>query len=496
LLPRAPQNPAGQFGKITTPIPLGSENSNACWMSPTHASSWPTLKSTSSRLLELAALETAAIVAAASCTSRVRLAEGVTQATIVARGAPPEVARIEGTGHGEPAVRVRGGRGRARLCVGWTGHRALYLRASVPGRSPSRAVEVLVRPAPWMRRIDRLLGSLPVSVSVGREGLVSYAHRGEVPRPPASNEKLLLSMALLGRFGPRHTIPTAAECRSVRRGVITGDLWVVGHGDPEVGREDLEHLAMAIRRAGVRTVGGSVVGDTSTLRFVSVPTALTFEQNQGPGGFVFDPERQAAAALTTDLRALGVTVHGAPRAGPVPRAVHPVATVRSARLVDILRRQNTASLNFDAEVLDKLLGRAAFGGPGTISKGARAIEAWARGHGVAVRAVDGSGLSHQDRISTDGMVRLLGVADHSKWGPPLRSTLPSPGQGTLTGRLFGLRVRAKTGTLLGGISALSGWVWVERAGRWEEFSVLSDGLTKARAVSVENAVLTILSTYA
>ncbi|MDP9341204.1 MAG: D-alanyl-D-alanine carboxypeptidase [Actinomycetota bacterium] len=60
----------------------------------------------------------------------------------------------------------------------------------------------------------------------------------------------------------------------------------------------------------------------------------------------------------------------------------------------------------------------------------------------------------------------------------------------------GLRVRAKTGTLLGGVSALSGWVWGERSERWDEFSVLSEGLTKARAVSVENAVATILSTYA
>jgi D-alanyl-D-alanine carboxypeptidase/D-alanyl-D-alanine-endopeptidase (penicillin-binding protein 4) len=345
---------------------------------------------------------------------------------------------------------------------------------------------------------------------VADRGRLPYAHLGEVPRIPASNEKLLLSMALLDRFGPRHTIPTTAECRSVRGGVIAGDLWVVGHGDPEVGLASLDHLARAIRAAGVRTVQGSVIGDTSTfrrgrwapgwhriaLRFISVPTALTFEQNQGPGGFVFDPERRAAAALTADLRALGVTVEGGPRVGSVPPAVHPVAAIRSASLVDILRRQNTASLNLDAEVLDKLLGRAALGGPGTISKGARAIEAWARGHDVAVDAHDGSGLSHRDRISTDGMVALLGAADRSAWGAALRSTLPAPGQGTLTGRLFGLRVRAKTGTLLGGISALSGWVWVERTGRWEEFSVLSDGLTKARAVSVENAVLTILSTYA
>src|SRR5207237_4369550 len=108
----------------------------------------------------------------------------------------------------------------------------------------------------------------------------------------------------------------------------------------------------------------------------------------------FDPELRAAAALTNDLRALGVRVLGRPETGPGPAAAPVLATIRSAPLVDILRHQNRESLNLDAEVLTKMLGAAVFGPPGSIAKGARAIESWAQRHGVNLVAHDGSGLSY------------------------------------------------------------------------------------------------------
>src|SRR5439155_19864654 len=126
--------------------------------------------------------------------------------------------------------------------------------------------------------------------------------------------------------------------------------------------------------------------------------------------------------------------------------------IRSAPLIDVLRRQNLDSLNLDAEVLTKLLGAAVFGSPGSIVKGARAIQRWARLHGADVVAHDGSGLSYTNSVSTNGVARLLSAANRESWGPALRSTLPASGEGTLNGRLFGVRVRAKTGTLLQQVS--------------------------------------------
>jgi PBP4 family serine-type D-alanyl-D-alanine carboxypeptidase len=232
------------------------------------------------------------------------------------------------------------------------------------------------------------------------------------------------------------------------------------------------------------------------LLFVGLPTALTYQQNAGPGGFVIHPERRAAATLRADLRSEGVAVEGPARAGPEGPGRHVLARVLSGHLLDILRRQNENSLNLDAEVLTKMLGAVSYGPPGSIAKGARAVEAWARREGVAVSAHDGSGLSYLDRITTDGMVRLLALAGSDPWGRALRRTLPAAGEGTLAGRLAGLRVRAKTGTLLRRVSALSGWVWLTRARLWAEFSVLSRGLQKSRAVALEDAIVRTLASRA
>jgi serine-type D-Ala-D-Ala carboxypeptidase/endopeptidase (penicillin-binding protein 4) len=388
-------------------------------------------------------------------------------------------------------------------------HAVLALGAALRGRTQARAPAESSRAARWTTRAERLIGRLPVSISVAERGRLVFAHGGNVPRAPASNEKLLLSMALLDRFGAQYRIPTTVEGPRPAHGSVTGNLWLVGHGDPELDDAALGRLARRLRAAGIRTVRGSVVGVTNTftrerwapgwqaiaLQFVALPTALVFDANTSPSGFVFDPERRAAFALTADLRALGVRVRGRPRAGrePAPAPATLATTIRSAPLVEILRRQNVDSLNLDAEVLTKMLGAAAFGPPGSIAKGARAIRRWARRHGVKVVAHDGSGLSYANRVSTNGIVRLLGVANREPCGAALRATLPTAGEGTLAGRLIGVRMRAKTGTLLGQVSALSGWLWLQTSRRRAEFSILSRGLAKPQAVVLEDELVSIVA---
>jgi D-alanyl-D-alanine carboxypeptidase/D-alanyl-D-alanine-endopeptidase (penicillin-binding protein 4) len=425
------------------------------------------------------------------------------RATVLTSG-PERAARITGL-DSAPLVRMRDGRGGIDLCEGWTSGTPLRLRATV-GRSRSAATRLRVLPRPWMQRLERVVGRLPVSVSVGGATGSLYGHGADVGRIPASNEKLLLTMALLDRFGPDARIATTAEARKPAQGVVRGNLWLVGHGDPEVGPSTIERLAARVRAAGIRWIRGSVIGDTSTftrerwapgwrriaLRFVSIPTALTFEGNAGPGGFVFDPERRAASALTADLRALGVRVDGGPDAGPVGRRSRTIASVPSAPLVDVLRRQNTGSVNLDAEVLGKRLGASVFGPPGTTAKGAAAIQRWTSRKGVPVVALDASGLSYRNRITTAAMVRLLTIARRT-WGGTFLSTLAAPGEGTLAGRLGGLAVRAKTGTLLDGVSALSGYVRPAGSSHWLAFSIMSRGLWKDRAVAIEDAVVRIVA---
>jgi D-alanyl-D-alanine carboxypeptidase/D-alanyl-D-alanine-endopeptidase (penicillin-binding protein 4) len=151
--------------------------------------------------------------------------------------------------------------------------------------------------------------------------------------------------------------------------------------------------------------------------------------------------------------------------------------------------------NFFAEVLGKRLAVAVSGVPGTIAHAAAAISSWTKAHGVAIHVYDSSGLSYLDRVTPDGITRLIQFAQGTPWGPTLRSLLPTPGQGTLQGRLAGVRVHAKTGTL-DFVSALSGWVWLSQLGTWAQFSILDRGMQPWVSKPMEDAIVRAVANYA
>lgn len=374
-----------------------------------------------------------------------------------------------------------------------------------PASAVPRRVVVDPVSAPWTRAIDDAVAGHPVSVAVGSLGTVLYQHDGQVSRMPASNEKLLTSMAALDTLGADHRFATvAAVAAPPHGGTVDGDVWLVGSGDPELSTERLATLALRLRAAGVHQVRGSVVGDTSTFSrewwapgwirnvsraYVARPTALAVAGVR-PGG---TPERFAAAVVTDALRSAGVRVAGEPRADGAPDDVRPVAAVRSPTLRGILTRQNHESINFTAEMVTKALGALAVDGPGSTSAGASFVEAWAEDRGVRARVEDGSGLSHLDRIRTVGMVSLLMASEREPWGAVLRASLPQPGTGTLAGRLAGVPVRAKTGTLfVTPASALSGFV-VPASGPRLTFSIFSRGMSKSTAAAIEDSIVRSLA---
>jgi len=403
----------------------------------------------------------------------------------------------------------------ASPCFGWDDMGTVRLRARWPAQDPLNAsasgpvLSLTVVKARWMRRIDRLTAGSAVSVSVREAGEFLYRRRDREQRVPASNQKLLLSMAILDKLGPSFHFETrVVGSTPSEEGVVRGDIWVLGRGDPTTGRGQIRRLARKLVDAGVRRVRGSVMGSTSYFArdwwapgwrwyfptyHVPLPTALTFRGNRSRSGqHVRDPERRAATYLTRRLEALGVRVSGDSGAGRAPGGLDELAAVRSVPLGEIIRQMNTWSSNFHAEVLGKRLGVAASGTPGTIASGAVATARWAANHHAPVTSYDGSGLSYGNRVTAAGVARLLGAAEGLPWGGTLRSSLPAAGQGTLEGRLRGVPVRAKTGTLIG-VSALSGYVWLERRETWAEFSILISGRSKSTAVAVEDAVVRILS---
>jgi D-alanyl-D-alanine carboxypeptidase/D-alanyl-D-alanine-endopeptidase (penicillin-binding protein 4) len=375
------------------------------------------------------------------------------------------------------------------------------------------------RPA-WKQKIDSTIGDRSVSVVVRSHGRRLYSHEAAVPRAPASNMKLILSMASLDKLGPRLRLPTYAESRD-RGAVISGNLWLLGRGDPSVasagdfassmpfGATRLGRLARKIKAAGVRAIDGGVMGSTGYFDHdwfapgwkphfpedeVALPSALTFNGNVAGGRNIADPELRAATALSQKLRKLGVAVRQPAGAGIPPTGLREITRVTSRPLWTLIQYMDRKSSNFFAEVLGKRLAVERYGPPGTIARAAQAISGWAGAHGVPVHTYDASGLSYLDRVSARGIVKLLTVAGRHNWGPLLRRSLATGGEGTLKDRLAGVRVRAKTGTL-DRISALSGWVWLRRSSRWAKFSILDRGMSATRAAAIEDTIVRTISSY-
>jgi hypothetical protein len=287
---------------------------------------------------------------------------------------------------------------------------------------------------------------------------------------------------------------------------------VIGRGDPTLTAVEcgywggfeattLRDLAAGIKRSGITRVHGRVMAARDYFRhdfdapgwqsyvpgrYVQLPSALVLNGNFAVGRH---PERAVAKALTKQLEKIGVRVTGAPGTGDPPATLRRLAVVRSRPLDEIVAYMNHSSNNFFAEVLGKSLGADVYRFPGTIRKGARAIQAWARAHDERIAASDSSGLSYENRVSPRTVVRLLGVAESKPWGAVLRGALPAAGEGTLRYRLRGLDVRAKSGSLFNGASALSGWVRSVRDRQWVEFSMLGRNVPAA----VEDRIVGIIS---
>ena len=146
----------------------------------------------------------------------------------------------------------------------WVG---LVWLAVVGGSPPVRAEEA----SDLARRIDRLVSRKPLAgASVGilvvraRDGRALYAHGADQLLIPASNQKILTTLAALHRFGPTHRFPTRVWAPGApnEEGRV-GGLVVEGGGDPVMNSEDWWRLAADLRGQGLRGVEGDLLIDDS-----------------------------------------------------------------------------------------------------------------------------------------------------------------------------------------------------------------------------------------
>jgi len=141
------------------------------------------------------------------------------------------------------------------------------------------AVSARAGDAEFARRIRAVLrhGHLDgadVSVMVRRidDGRDLFVRNADDPLTPGSNVKLLTTAAALERLGPDFRFRTELRrMGEIRRGVLRGDLMLVGGGDPNMAGvlqprgavAPFEDLADALRNVGIERVAGDLVVDAS-----------------------------------------------------------------------------------------------------------------------------------------------------------------------------------------------------------------------------------------
>ena len=93
---------------------------------------------------------------------------------------------------------------------------------------------------------------------------VVFEHNPEQPLNPASNTKLMTSAAALVRLTPQYQFRTSVYTDArLKAGVLEGNLYLKGGGDPGLTYQDLLVLAQDVYYEGVRTITGDIVGDDS-----------------------------------------------------------------------------------------------------------------------------------------------------------------------------------------------------------------------------------------
>jgi len=133
------------------------------------------------------------------------------------------------------------------------------------------------QPQPFKQKLESLSSDpvfshagVGVCVMTGNGDMVAEINSDKM-MVPASNMKLISTGAALFKLGPEYRFSTdIAHDGKIEDGILNGNLYIVGNGDPTTGSKDtlatdLESLfaqwMQIIRSAGIRQINGHIIGD-------------------------------------------------------------------------------------------------------------------------------------------------------------------------------------------------------------------------------------------
>lgn len=350
-------------------------------------------------------------------------------------------------------------------------------------------------------KIDEILAKLPRGTKVSilainpLTGDTIYQKNASEILIPASNTKLYTTFTAIEKLGKDFRLKTSlfTPDKSIEDGVIDGNLYIKGFGNPLLTSEDVLSMADELRAMGVMSINGDIIGDDSyfdkaysredwiedeaNLAPLAPVSALVVDRNKKQIVKVrrkrkrisyinvADPSLNAADILYKSLKEKGIYVGGRPAKGNTPEGSYELA-YRSVTLQEVISIVNKRSDNFLAECLFKVVGAAESGTEGSGFHAAKAVKKFLDKNDIydeGTEIVDGSGLSRFNLTSAAGLSSLLEWAYfHPDYFDNIYNSLSIAGvDGTLIGRMKSgsamHNFRGKTGTLRG-TSSVSGYL--------------------------------------
>jgi D-alanyl-D-alanine carboxypeptidase/D-alanyl-D-alanine-endopeptidase (penicillin-binding protein 4) len=180
-----------------------------------------------------------------------------------------------------------------RHLAGW-----LLALASLPSMAQGLPPEVGAALA--RARLPRDAITLLVADAEGKTS-ARLTHRADAPVNPASIAKLATTFAGLELLGPAFTWSTPVYIEGVvRDGILQGNLYIKGQGDPKLVAERLWLLLRRVQGLGIRNIAGDIVLDRGAFE----------TEARDPGAFDGEPLRPynaAPDALLLNFKSLVMT---------------------------------------------------------------------------------------------------------------------------------------------------------------------------------------------
>jgi D-alanyl-D-alanine carboxypeptidase/D-alanyl-D-alanine-endopeptidase (penicillin-binding protein 4) len=113
--------------------------------------------------------------------------------------------------------------------------------------------------------LNRTGANVAIYVRSMQYGDILYSRNINHPFTPASTMKVLTAEAALIYLGPNYRFSTQllTNAKSVKNGVLQGDLYIVLSGDPSLTYADLANLLLTLKSQQIQTIAGNVYIDST-----------------------------------------------------------------------------------------------------------------------------------------------------------------------------------------------------------------------------------------